>query len=233
MTPAALHALLPGSVGVALRRIDTPAPPLWPGEGDAIARAIPARQQEFAAGRTAARAALQQAGLAPCSLPMGPDRAPLWPATAVGSISHAGGWAAAVAARSDLWAGLGLDLEPAAPMPEEMAALIRAPGDDDAGLLPPALSATLLFSLKEAAFKAQFPLTGLWLEPREVPLRLMPGRFFLSVRGVALSGRWARVGEMFASVLLVGPEQGRQLARLGMDVVARQGPGAGGEAHLR
>ncbi|TJZ91994.1 4'-phosphopantetheinyl transferase [Paracoccus gahaiensis] len=232
MIPAALHALLPDSVGAALRRIDAPAPPLWPGEAEGMARAIPARLQEFAAGRAAARDALQQAGLAPCSLPTGLDRAPLWPEGAVGSISHAGGWAAAVAARRDAWTGIGLDLEIAAPMPEDMAALVRAPGDDDGGLLPPALSATLVFSLKEAAFKAQFPLTGLWLEPRDVPLTLTPERFHLRVGGVALSGRWARAGAMFASVLLVGAEQGRQLGRLGMDVMARQGAGAGGEAHL-
>ncbi|QDA36652.1 4-phosphopantetheinyl transferase (plasmid) [Paracoccus liaowanqingii] len=232
MTPAALHALLPQGVGAALRRVEAPAPPLWAGETKAVARAIPARQQEFAAGRAAARDALQQAGLAPCSLPIGPDRAPIWPEGAVGSISHAGGWAAAVAARSDVWAGIGLDLEIVAPMPGDMAALVRAQGDDDGGLLPPALTATLVFSLKEAAFKAQFPLTGLWLEPRDVPLTLTPDRFHLQVGGVALSGRWARAGAMFVSVLLVGAEQGRQLGRLGVDVMARQGAGAGGEAHL-
>lgn len=213
---------------MALRRLEDPAPPLWPEEQPAMARAVPARRQEFAAGRAAARAAMAQIGWAGQGLPVGPDRAPVWPGGLVGSISHAGPWAGAIVARQADWAGLGLDLEPATPMPADLAPMVRAPGDDDAGLLPAPMAAKLIFSVKEAAFKAQFPLTGLWLDHRDVAVRLRPGSFALTIGPVALSGRWDQAGGMFVSVLLVDAEQGRQLGGLGMDVVTRQGAVARG-----
>lgn len=235
MIPASLRGLLPPGVGIALRRLTDAAPPLWPGEAEAVARAVPARQREFASGRAAARAAMAGVGWPAQALPAGPDRAPLWPAGLVGSISHTRSWAGAVVAQQSDWAGIGFDLEPATPMPDDLAAMVLAPGDQPGDLLPPALAAKLIFSVKEAAFKAQFPLTGLWLDHRDVAVRLSPGAFSLCVRDVALKGRWVQTTlmqdrtmqaggmpttAMFASVLLVGAEQGRQLGGLGMDVMA-------------
>ncbi len=213
--------MLPLGVGVAARSIADGQPPLWPGEQVAVRRAVPARRQEFAAGRAAARAAMQDAGVDPAALPAGTDRAPRWPAGVAGSISHAAGLAAALAARSAVWAGIGLDIEKAAPFNADLAAIIRAPGDRDDSGLGADLSATLAFSAKEAAFKAQFPLTGLWLDHRDVDITLTPTSFTVVVRDVPLVGRWMRTDGMFLSILLAGPEQAGQLGSLDVDVVAR------------
>lgn len=211
MIGGALRALLPAGVGLGVQPLGAPAPPLWPGEAEAVRRAVPARQREFTAGRAAARAALRDAGLPAATLPTGPDRAPLWPAGVCGSISHGGTLAAALAARSCDWPSLGLDLEPALPLEEELAGLVRATGDDDGGVLPPALAAKLIFSAKEAAFKAQFPLTGLWLDYTEVALRLAPQGFTLTLGGTPLHGRWTLAEGLFVTVLVIGAAEARAL----------------------
>ncbi|MEE2861314.1 MAG: phosphopantetheinyl transferase [Pseudomonadota bacterium] len=221
MITVALRSMLPPGVGIAARSIADGQPPLWPGEEVAVRHAIPARRQEFAAGRAVARAAMQDAGLEPAALPAGPDRAPRWPTGVAGSISHAAGVAAGLAGRSAVWAGIGLDIEKAAPLDADLAAIIRASGDCDGSELGADLSATLAFSAKEAAFKAQFPLTGLWLDHREVGVTLTPTSFTVVVRDVPLIGRWMRADGMFLSILLAGPEQARQLGSLDVDVVAR------------
>lgn len=199
----ALRAMLPADIGLALRPVTAPAAPLPPEEARAVARAVPARRRDFAAGRMAARAALVDAGLAPAPLPMGPDHAPVWPPGACGSISHARGLAGALAARTGPWASVGLDLEGAAPMPPDMAALILTEGDRPPPELDPGLGAMLVFSAKEAAFKAQFPLTGCWTDYREASVAIGPGRFSLIHHGVPVTGRWTIAAGMIATVLTI------------------------------
>ncbi len=128
-------------------------------ERNAMRRAVPARVAEFTGGRIAARAALAQIGVAPQPIAMGADRAPLWPRGVLGSISHAGGLCLAVAARGP-WRGIGVDIEPDADMDPDLIDTIAAPGELS-GLAPltPGRAATRIFSAKEAAYKAQFPLT--------------------------------------------------------------------------
>jgi 4'-phosphopantetheinyl transferase EntD len=133
--------------------------PLMPGE--VLPHAVPARLREFAAGRHAARMAMQAAGLPAVALPMGADRAPLWPDGVIGSLTHTRSLCLAVAGQAGAPSGIGIDLEPATPLqrnlwdsillPEEQIALMRAPVDQR-GLL-----AKTVFSAKEAAYKAQYP----------------------------------------------------------------------------
>jgi enterobactin synthetase component D len=139
-----------------------------------LARAVPKRRLEFLAGRTCATRALGR--LAPRLLeepvPVGADRAPVWPAGIVGSITHAEGFAAAAVARSTDARGLGLDSErlvTAAAMEavaaqavtrEELGALARA-GSSEAMLL------TLMFSAKESLFKCLYPLVGRYFDFRD------------------------------------------------------------------
>ena len=153
---------------------DTPAP-LWPGEDAAVTRAVPRRRAEFAAGRSAARVALAQLGEPLAAIPSGPDRAPIWPRGVVGSISHAGAVAIGVAARTadSGIAALGVDVEPDRPLSPDLIGDIA----DDAEIarlapLPPPVAALRIFSLKEAAYKAQYPLTRQLLGFHD--LRLMP-----------------------------------------------------------
>lgn len=118
-------------------------------ERAAITGAVPARQREFAAGRMAARMAMGQQMV----LPMGSDRAPLWPDGWSGSITHAGPWAVAAAMRGQ--GMVGLDMEPDEDLPEEILDTVLTPIERAA--LRDLRQARLIFAIKEAAYKAQYP----------------------------------------------------------------------------
>lgn len=184
---AALRGLFPAGVGVGVCRIGTAPPPL-PGED--APRAVPARRAEFAAGRAAARAAMTDAGLRPAAIPMGGDRAPVWPGGVFGSITHTQGVALAVAAR----APIGLDAEPDADLPEDLIPLV-APGHAPR-------PARLIFAAKEAAYKCQYPLTRQLLDfdafSIEAGDRALTARLMLPVPplrcGTVFAGRHGRAG---------------------------------------
>lgn len=137
---------------------------LYPAEREAIARAVPRRQQEFATGRACARSAMAKLGLKPAAIPQNADRSPHWPVSVSGSISHSTDLCMAVVARRRDCVAVGLDIEPATPLEDslleticgarELRWLARRPAGER-GLL-----AKLIFSAKEAAYKCQYTLTG-------------------------------------------------------------------------
>lgn len=155
-----LRALLGEGVALALADPGALATGLMPEETPAVARAVPKRRAEFAAGRRAARAALAQLGLPAQAIPQGPDRAPRWPAGVTGSISHCDGLCVAVASVSG--PALGVDIEPATPLAADLMDLVCTPSEQAwAAIQPdPGLAAKQVFSAKEACYKAQYPLTG-------------------------------------------------------------------------
>lgn len=154
----------PQGVAVACRSTFGPLPGLFPDEESAVRGAMDKRRLEFSAGRAAARAALAQIGVAAGPIPCGPDRAAVWPAGVAASITHAGGVAVAVAAHNARAAGLGVDIEPLRELAPELARRIAAPSELAALAAPPGLAALRLFSLKEAAYKAQYALSRRFLD---------------------------------------------------------------------
>lgn len=194
--------LFPDGVGAGAVAIGTAPDPL-PAEIVAVSRAIDGRQQEFAAGRAAARAAMMAAGLTPAPIPMAEDRAPVWPAGTTGSISHAAEVALAVAASTRVASGLGLDIEPDAPLPHDVLSDI-CDGDECgwiAGRPQPLRWARLIFAAKEAAFKCQYPASRALFGFDVLQVRVEPGSGGLSARftktvapfaeGHLLTGRFA------------------------------------------
>lgn len=133
----------------------------WPGESRALARATPARQAEFAAGRAAARWAFRLIGMVPYAIPMGTDRAPVWPNGVVGSISHHEGRCIAVAARRSSLSGLGLDLAALDPLAEDLWPTVLTETELNwLFAMDNSLQggyAQMIFSAKEATYKALYP----------------------------------------------------------------------------
>lgn len=126
-------------------------------------RSTQKRLAEHFFGRLAARYALLEEGLPVGPLRIGPDRAPMWPAGVVGSITHSDRYAAACAASSASLRGIGIDIEHSLSMDmlasvEELALsaeeikLIR----HEKSCPYPLLLATA-FSAKESIYKAVFP----------------------------------------------------------------------------
>lgn len=150
----ALRALFPSGVAVAVVNLASADPGhLWPEERAAVAGAVPHRLAEFAAGREAAHAALAALGLPPVALPMGPDRAPIWPDGIAGSIAHAAGLAVAVARPG---APLGVDVEDDSPLPPDLWDTLTSP--EERAAFPSGgtgQQVRRVFAAKEALFKAQ------------------------------------------------------------------------------
>ena len=152
---------------------------LWDEEAAAIARAIPKRRTEFAAGRSAARAAMAEIGFAPAAIPQGRDRAPIWPTGLAGSIAHCDTCCVSVVALKEHHQSLGVDIESATPLDPDLVAVVCTPAERRwlAGEPDPGLAAKMIFSAKEAVYKAQYPLTGKVIGFDAVTLEMIDGAF--------------------------------------------------------
>lgn len=129
------------------------------------------RRREFSAGRHLAALACQDLGQEWPALP--PDRrgAPQWPAGVVGSITHCDSWAAAAVAESGVAMAIGIDVEPNSPLPAGVDRLVFTPAERRSltvGYRRAVPDDRVLFSVKEAIYKAWHPLTGLWLDFTDV-----------------------------------------------------------------
>lgn len=154
---------------------------LLPEEAALMGRAVDKRRREFVAGRTLAKAAMRGLG-APdaAALPLvnGEDRAPRWPDGLVGSITHTRGWAAAAVARSEHLTAVGLDVEDGSPLKDKLWRQICSPEDHAhlASFDEPlrGVLAKVVFSAKEAAYKAQYTLTQQYLGFMAMQIELVP-----------------------------------------------------------
>ncbi len=130
--------------------------------GLCFAEAYPAtgdRSAVHAAGRLAARRALKDAGFkGNAALLANQYGAPAWPLGWLGSISHSKGVCVAVVARNDQFTALGIDVEHFGRMRHQTTSRI-ATDAELAGITEPNIphQGTVLFSLKEAFYKAQHP----------------------------------------------------------------------------
>lgn len=153
----ALRGLFDLPVGVGVTIPGQAYPPLMAGEAAPLTRARPARVAEFTAGRHAARLAMRDLGHAPQRVLTAPDRAPVWPPGLVGSISHSAHWCLAVVAEAGTCRAIGIDIEDDSPLAADLAAEVCSPVERAESA--PFHGAKGIFCAKEAAFKAQYPLT--------------------------------------------------------------------------
>jgi 4'-phosphopantetheinyl transferase EntD len=172
-----MDRLLPAEVAVVEASQQEWDAELLPEEASQVAAAVSRRRREFAAGRACARLALGRLGLQTGPLLSGPDRAPLWPETALGSITHCPGYCAAAVARRGTVRALGIDAELNSPLPDGVAELVCTEkelawttGSAQRG----SNWQVLIFSAKESVYKAWQPLTGEWLGYLDAELSIDP-----------------------------------------------------------
>lgn len=153
-------------------------------ERDAAMSMVPKRMREFAAGRAAARDALQEIKHAPVAIPRAQDRAPVWPAGVVGSITHCHTACLAVVSHIEHWRSIGLDIEDDAPLHREAWPIVLTEAElRSVQKLPRwrrARRIKLLFSVKEAVYKAQYPVTGEIFDFHTLETHLENNRFLAS-----------------------------------------------------
>lgn len=177
--------MLPVGVGYGVDLASSEAEPFeYTEEGHHLASAVVARRNEFISGRRCARAALANVGHAPVAIPTDADGLPTWPTGAIGSISHSRGFCCAVAAPADDVLGLGVDLEKTTRLSARAMERVVHPleantvGEDQA-------LGSLLFSAKEAFYKAQFPIWGALANFKDLALRIHTDTQQLSVLEIA------------------------------------------------
>jgi len=168
---------------------------LLPEERLVVSRAVAKRRQEFAAGRRCARGLLAQLGHPGLPLLRNDDRTARWPEELVGSISHCAALCVVAVARRSSLAGLGVDVEPDAALEPPLWRKICTPAEIEQllGTAPAAERgriARLVFSAKEATYKAVHPLVGeaFGLQDVEIAIDWETGHFTPRL-GDAISGR--------------------------------------------
>ncbi|CAG0939179.1 4'-phosphopantetheinyl transferase Npt [Gammaproteobacteria bacterium] len=214
--------LFPASVACVVSRTLEDGEILFPEEAAAAAGFAPARLAEFRLGRACARRALRSLGLPPVAVAVGARREPCWPAGIVGSISHAGGLAVAAAARSSMLAALGLDIEAAEALDPGLIATVCRPEETrrlPANATAAAAEALLLFSAKEAVYKALWPLVRRFIDFQDVAIILDADRGGFRVRAhgdncpaalaEGLQGRIRRLPRMVATAAWIETAAGR------------------------
>lgn len=221
-----IAAVLPAAVATAEAYGDVPDEPVFPGEEPAVARAVESRRREYVTARRCAREALARLGIPPAPVHTGSRREPVWPAGVVGSITHCPGYRAAAVARTAVLGSIGIDAEPHAPLPDGVLDSVTVPAERPrlAGLTtsrPEICWDRLLFSAKEAVYKAWFPLTHRMLGFEEVDVAVDSGGGFmvrLLVAGTRVdgqppltgfTGRWRIKNGLILTAVTVAPGLGR------------------------
>jgi len=214
-----IERLVPETVAVASTREEVLEVELFPAEREAVGRAVEKRRREFTTARACARQALGQLGLAPVPIVNGDRGEPRWPDGVVGSITHTAGYRACAVARAAEVRSVGIDAEVHAPLPDgvlEQVAFgpeLAMVADRGAGVCLD----RVLFSAKEAIYKAWFPLAQRWLGFEDVELSidvgagtfraplLVPGPVVDGVRLTELRGRFAVEDGIVAAAVVVLP----------------------------
>ena len=133
---------------------------------------------DFSTGRYCAMQALEQIGIENVIIPTGKDRAPIWPEGIVGSISHCDSLTGAIVAKSSDTISLGLDIEEIGRVTPDLWDLVFTENEknylfrlSDEDIL---VQSTAIFSIKEAFYKFQHPLTKTFLDFLDVEV-VLPG----------------------------------------------------------
>ncbi|MEH6360026.1 MAG: 4'-phosphopantetheinyl transferase superfamily protein [Amylibacter sp.] len=159
----AARDLLPSTVAIATSDPRRGWQGLHPEEIPATATMAVSRRLEYTAGRIAARDAMSQISVYNKPVITGQDRAPIWPAGLVGSISHTKDYCVAAVAHSNDIHIMGIDIEPNRPLDAVLSYEICNSAERAWLAQQPACQqgtfARLIFSAKECTYKCQYMLT--------------------------------------------------------------------------
>lgn len=150
---------------------------LMPEEEVYVQQCVLKRKKEFAAGRNCARRALLQFGFPPQSIGVGAGREPLFPIGISGSITHIGDYCAAAVVRSGEAVSIGIDAEMAEPLNGSVVPLVLLPDEQEALAAVSnhiRFTDTVVFSIKEAFFKAYYQQIGAYLDFLDAMVSLDP-----------------------------------------------------------
>lgn len=169
---------------------------LLPEEARSIPGRQPAMRRASGAARWIAHGLLSDIGFNDFAILRTPSGAPVWPGGITGSLAHDDKMAVAAVAPLSKVGSLGIDVEPAQPLPDDIFALVGT-GADVTGAVDRHLAGRLLFSAKEAVYKAVYPLDRQILGYEDITVDLNTGH------ATTKSGRGARLAYCVAPRVVV------------------------------
>ncbi|UVK51710.1 4'-phosphopantetheinyl transferase superfamily protein [Mesorhizobium sp. AR02] len=172
----AMAAIAPRNVRTGCRVIgDADEAHLLPEEARSIPARQPAMRRSSGAARWIAHRLLADIGISDVAIPRAPSGAPVWPDGIIGSLAHDDDMAVAAVAPVGRIVSLGIDVEPAQPLPDDIFAIV-ATGADRTGAADRRLAGRILFCAKEAVYKAAYPLDREILGYEDIAVDLDAGR---------------------------------------------------------
>lgn len=144
---------------------------LFPDEAAAFARSVLKVRRASGAVRIVARDLLRRIGAPAGAILKAASGMPLWPKGIVGSLAHTSDVAIAAIASCRDFAGVGIDIEPAEPLDPDLLAMVATEGERQV-IGHDLEQGRLLFSIKEAVYKAVYPLDGMFLDHHDVEVNL-------------------------------------------------------------
>lgn len=173
---AAMAAIAPNGVRIGCRTIrDGDELHLLPEEARSIPSRHPTARRASGAARWIAHGLLADLGIDDVSILRSPSGAPVWPDGIAGSLAHDDEMAVAAVAPLSAFRSLGIDVEPAQPLPDDIFALVVTRADAiDA--VDRDLAGRVAFSAKEAVYKAVYPLDRQILGYEDIVIDLGAGR---------------------------------------------------------
>jgi 4'-phosphopantetheinyl transferase EntD len=144
---------------------------LLPDELPAFAGSVVKVRRQSGAARIVARQLLSRFGQPPQAILKADRGMPVWPAGIVGSIAHDARVAVAAMAAHRDFLSVGVDIEPAAPIAADVLELIVTPAERGQVHVDPT-GGRLFFCIKEAVYKAAYPLDRRFLDHHDVEVDL-------------------------------------------------------------
>lgn len=156
---------------------------LLPEERFAVTTRNPQARRASGAARHLARGLLEDIGYPGAIIGREKTGRPIWPAGIIGSLAHDDVVAVAAVSTNRAISAIGIDVEPATPLPDDLSSLVLKPNDDP-GTIDQHLAGRVIFASKEAVFKATCSLDGVLLEHDDITVNL------------ATSCAWTRTGHV-------------------------------------
>jgi 4'-phosphopantetheinyl transferase EntD len=176
---------------------------LLPEEMTAFAGSVIKVRRASGAARIVARTLLSRFGQAPRAIPKSAAGMPLWPDGIVGSLAHDAKVAVAAVARQQEFLSIGVDIEPAEPLAPDLLDIV-ATAKERERIQDDPCHGRLLFSVKEAIYKACYPLDGTFLDHHDVEVSLSTGTAMVR-NDRAVSFRYSVATHIVALAFIVAP----------------------------
>ncbi|HLG87547.1 MAG TPA: 4'-phosphopantetheinyl transferase superfamily protein [Alphaproteobacteria bacterium] len=211
-----VRKLLPDFAPVVEGAVGAHMEALWPEEAAHIANAIDKRRREFSTGRIFAHRALDSLQEPPAPLLIASDRAPLWPSSVTGSITHTDRYCAVAVCRKTILTAIGIDVEEVPRFGlgllsrilsrREIAAEIAERGPEEQKR-----NGGAMFSAKESLYKCLSAITTVRLDFRDCVVELDHENALLEAEilkpvgpfapGRRFPGRYAFAGDLVATAI--------------------------------